>query len=186
MAAKTTSREPKNPKTLFVIFITMTVVSLIVGGIMLYNDLRVVDLDKRETTFVTGTIESFQNNSKEYEIHIEEDDLTYNIHNVYRDGFAMLLFEQEVVVGDNIELIVSDYRGSSTFQSEPITAVSIYALDSNSTEYMTFQDSVDIYYENKGSAGPYIVFIFSAYAIGGSIYSFLKMKKNVITKKYHK
>jgi len=155
----------------------MTVVSLIFGGVMLYDDLTVVDLDKRETTLVTGTILSFQNNNREYEIHIEEDDLTYNIHNIYRGGFDLELFEQEVAVGDTIELLVGNYWGSSTFQSEPITSASIYALDSNGTEYMTFQDSINIYYDNKGSAGPYIVFIFSAYAIGGSIYSFIKMKK---------
>lgn len=159
-------------------FLVFAFVSLLFGGYYLYIEINEVPLQDQEFTAVNGTIESYAKHPRYYEIVVTEDSLEYSIATIYQQGFDEDLFENNVRIGDNVELICSDYMGSTIFNNSTITQATIYSVKVDDTYYLTYEESLEIYASNSGiDAGVFIILAFSLYPIGGSIYSSIKLRK---------
>ncbi len=170
--------EYKKIKSRLIFCIILVIFSISLSCILFYKNSNKVSLKDKEFQTVIGTIESFRNNPRDYEIEIKEDNIVYRIVTIYKSGFDKDSFEKNVKKGDKIELICSDYMGSTIFENNKVTQASVYSVKVNGKYYLTLETSFRINEKNTGKdLSRFIVLAFSIYAIGCCAYFTYKLSK---------
>jgi hypothetical protein len=170
--------EYKKIKSKLIFCIILVIFSIYFSCILFYKNSNKVSLRDKEFTTVIGTIKSFRNNPRDFEIEIIEDNIVYRIVTVYKSGFEKDSFEENVKIGDKIEIICSDYMGKTIFENNKVTQTSVYSVKVNGKYYLTLETSFRINEKDSGNdLSRFIVLAFSIYAIGCCVYFAYKLYK---------